>query len=92
MAPDAIVMSGQIDTRALGALQDMVTGLSHRRAEQQRQAIVTHVESDFTGVRAHVEGDTVVLEGRHLLDRWIRDARLRDVGRYVLRQGGGPVT
>lgn len=82
-------MSGRVDTRALGALQDIATGIVERRAEQQRRAIVTQAESDFPGVRARVEGDTVVLEGRHLLDRWIRDARLRDVGRDVLRQGGG---
>lgn len=82
-------MSGRIDTRALGALQDIATGMVERRTEQQRHAIVAQVESDFPGVHAHVEGDMVVLTGRHLLDRWIRDARLRDVGRDVLRQGGG---
>ncbi|MEO8723152.1 MAG: hypothetical protein ABI395_06455 [Sphingobium sp.] len=70
-------------------LPDRAAALGERRAQGQRDAIAGAVQNDFPGVTAHVEGDAVVLEGRHLLERWLRDARLRNVGRDVLRSGGG---
>lgn len=53
------------------------------RAAALRQALVGEAEA-LGGIVARVEGEAVVLEGRGLLDRWIRDARLRDIGRTGL--------
>jgi len=49
-------------------------------ADRRRSGIAAEVEA-LRGVSAHVEVDEVVLEGRGLLDRWLRDASLRNIGR-----------
>lgn len=53
------------------------------RAAALRQALAGEAAA-LGGIVARVEGEEVVLEGRGLLDRWIRDARLRDIGRTEL--------
>lgn len=63
-----------LDAQRLGAR------LAQARVERKRQAIAGEAEA-LPGVSAHVEGDAVVLEGRGLLDRWLRDASLRNIGR-----------
>ena len=54
--------------------------LGEVRAEVKRHAIADEAEA-MPGVRATIEGEAVVLEGRRLLDRWLRDASLRTIGR-----------
>jgi hypothetical protein len=54
--------------------------LGEVRAEVKRRTIADEAEA-LPGVRASVEGEAVVLEGRKLLDRWLRDASLRNIGR-----------
>jgi len=54
--------------------------LARARVESKRQAIAGEADA-LPGVSAQVEGDAVVLEGRGLLDRWLRDASLRNIGR-----------
>lgn len=54
--------------------------LGEARAEIRRRGIADEAEA-LPGVRASVEGEAVVLEGRRLLDRWLRDASLRNLGR-----------
>lgn len=50
-----------------------------RRAELRRREIAA--EAGAMGISASIEGELVVLEGRGLLDRWIREASLRNIGR-----------
>jgi hypothetical protein len=50
------------------------------RAARRRSAIAAEADA-FPGVSARIEGDEVVLEGRGLLDRWLRDASVRSIGR-----------
>lgn len=80
-------MSGRADTRVFDILQERAVNMVERRARQQRKAIADAIQTDFGGVMAHVEGDAIVLEGRDLLERWLHDAQLRDVGRATLRSG-----
>lgn len=54
--------------------------LGEARAEFKRRAIADEADA-LPGVRASVEDEAVVLEGRGLLDRWLRDASLRNIGR-----------
>ena len=54
--------------------------LGEVRAEVKRRTSADEAEA-LPGVRASVEGEAVVLEGRKLLDRWLRDASLRNIGR-----------
>ena len=61
----------------------MTHPLSKPRAARRRQAIAEEAGA-LGGVRARVEGEVVVIEGRGLLDRWIRDANLRNIGRTGL--------
>ncbi len=68
---------------ALDALLDRARGHAEARAVQRRRGIAEEA-STVPGISAHVEGENVVLEGRRLLDRWIRDASLRNVGRTAL--------
>lgn len=51
------------------------------RAAARRREIVLAEALDVPGVRAVVEGDAVVIEGRALLDRRVEDARLLYIGR-----------
>ena len=68
-------MSGTLEAaRRLGV------AAAQARVERKRQAIAEEADA-LPGVSAHVEGEAVVLEGRGLLDRWIRDAGLRNIGR-----------
>ncbi len=53
------------------------------KAQQQREAIV-EAAAAMPGVTVHIEDERVVLEGRGLLDRWLRDASLRNIGRLDL--------
>lgn len=55
--------------------------IAQGRAERRRREICE--EARAMGVSARVEDSAVVLEGRGLLDRWLRDAQLRDVGRIM---------
>ena len=54
--------------------------LGEARAEFKRRAIADEADA-LPGVHASVEDEAVVLEGRGLLDRWLRDASLRNIGR-----------
>lgn len=54
--------------------------LGEARAERHRRAIADEADA-LPGVHASVEGVVVILEGRGLLDRWLRDASLRNIGR-----------
>lgn len=51
-----------------------------RRAERHRRAIADEADA-LPGVHASVAGEDVLIEGRGLLDRWLSDARLRNIGR-----------
>lgn len=51
------------------------------RVAARRREIVLAEALEVPGVRAVVEGDAVVIEGRALLDRWVGDARLLYIGR-----------
>lgn len=66
-------------TGGIGAVPQRVAQRAQARAQGRRDAIVRAAED--IGIDARVEGDTVVLEGRGLIVRWLRDARLRDIGR-----------
>lgn len=66
-------------TRGLGPIPQRVAQRAELRAARKRDAIVRAAED--LGIGARAEGDTVVLEGRWLLARWLRDARLRNIGR-----------
>ncbi len=55
-------------------------GAGEARAARWRERIARAADA-MPGVRAHVDGEEVVMEGRHLLDRWLRDATLRQAGR-----------
>jgi len=65
------------------AVLDRAARAGEARAAAARQALVREAQA-LGGIAAHVAGEDVVLEGRGLLDRWIRDARLRDIGRRGL--------
>jgi hypothetical protein len=67
--------------RVLVGVEALGRSIGERRAARRRAAIVRAIDDDFTGVTTRIEGDAVVLEGRGLEARWMRDARLRDVGR-----------
>ena len=54
--------------------------IADARAARWRQTIAAEAEA-MGGITAEVERDRVVIEGRGLLDRWIRDAALRNIGR-----------
>ncbi|MCB2015844.1 MAG: hypothetical protein R3E11_02255 [Sphingobium sp.] len=56
------------------------TQIAQARAAQKRGEIADEANA-IPGVHAHVEDEAVVLEGRGLLDRWIREASLRHIGR-----------
>lgn len=74
-------MSGAVQDRgAMEALKRRAARIGEARAERVRAGIAAEAAA-LPGVRAHVEGEGVVLEGRGLLERWLRDAHFRDVGR-----------
>lgn len=63
-----------------GAWADRAERAGEVRAARVRQALAEEAEG-LGGIRASIEGGDVLLEGRGLLDRWIRDADLRHIGR-----------
>lgn len=65
---------------ALDGLMGRAERYAEARAMRKRRAIMREADS-LPGVSAYVEGDDVILEGRGLLDRWIREASLRHIGR-----------
>ncbi|MPT49099.1 MAG: hypothetical protein E2598_11900 [Sphingobium sp.] len=50
------------------------------QAMQVRESLAERART-FGGISATVDGDAVVLEGRGLLERWLKDADLRAIGR-----------
>jgi len=62
-----------------GGVPQRVAQRAEERAASKRDAIVRVAEG--LGVGARAEGERIVLEGRGLLTRWLRDARLRNIGR-----------
>lgn len=74
-------MSGAVSgTRGLERLLPIARRYALERAGKRRAAIAVRADA-IPGVRAGIEGDAVVLEGRGLLERWLCDAEIRDVGR-----------
>lgn len=67
----------------VSAMVERAAAAGEARAARRRQAIAEEADA-LGGVRARVEGEAVVIEGRGLLDRWIRDANLRNIGRAGL--------
>lgn len=67
----------------MGGLLERAALAGETRAARRRQAIAEEAGA-LGGVRARVEGEVVVIEGRGLLDRWIRNANLRNIGRTGL--------
>lgn len=65
-------------TGGLGSIPQRVAQRAELRAAGRRDAIIRAAED--LGIGARAEGDTVVLEGRGLLARWLHDARLRNIG------------
>lgn len=67
----------------LDGLLPRAAQVGERHAERKRRAIMRQADS-LPGVSAHTDGEDVILEGRGLLDRWIREASLRNIGREIL--------
>ena len=65
------------------ALLERGAQLGEAKAMQKRRAIADAAAA-LPGVRASISGEEVILEGRGLLDRWLRDASLRNIGRAGL--------
>jgi len=65
--------------RALERVAARGVAVAGRRADRMRKAVVARAEA--MGVDAAIVGEDVTLSGRGLLDRWLRDAVFRDVGR-----------
>ena len=63
-----------------GGLSARAERLGAARADRRRQEIAGEAEA-MGGIAATIEGGDVVIAGRGLLDRWIRDANLRNIGR-----------
>lgn len=66
-------------TGGLRSIPQRIVRRVEARAQARREAIARAAEG--LGIGASVEGERVVLEGRGLLARWLRDARIRDIGR-----------
>ncbi len=62
-----------------GSTPQRIVRRAEARAQGRREAIARAAEG--LGIAASIEGERVVLEGRGLRARWMRDARLRDIGR-----------
>ncbi|MGD9810044.1 MAG: hypothetical protein AB7U35_01750 [Sphingobium sp.] len=72
-------MSGAISgTGAFGPIGRRGALIADARAERRRRDIAEAARL-LPGIDAHVEGEDVVLEGRDLLERWLRDASLREI-------------
>ncbi|MBP6031612.1 MAG: hypothetical protein KA533_09305 [Sphingobium sp.] len=68
---------------ALDGLLGRAEHLGEVRAARRRRDIAEEANA-LPGISAHVESDAVILEGRGLLDRWLREASLRNIGRILL--------
>ncbi|AUW59215.1 hypothetical protein C1T17_15080 [Sphingobium sp. SCG-1] len=79
LAADAALLRGYGVRGVRGVLERGVA--LGERAAVRRRAIVLAEALEVRGVRAGLEGDAVVIEGRALLDRWVEDARLLYIGR-----------
>jgi len=66
-------------TGGIRSIPQRIVRRAEARAQGKRENIVRAAEG--LGINARAEGDTVVLEGRGLLARWLRDARVRNIGR-----------
>ena len=66
--------------RALDALLARAERAGAARAARRCEAVATEAEA-LPGIVARIEEEDVVLEGRGLLERWLRDAGLRMLGR-----------
>lgn len=91
MSGDAL--SGAVSGAALAGVRRRAERAGAARAERARRAIAAAAGA-MGGIAASVEGEDVVLAGRNLLERWLVDAELRDIGREVGRalaagRGGG---
>lgn len=60
----------------MAALEARGRALCERRADAVRGDVVARVAA-MPGLRAGIAGETVVIEGRALVRRWIEDAGLR---------------
>ena len=78
---DSVIAGAKADIKpGMRGAVERAARLGEARAEVKRHAIADEAEA-MPGVRATIEGEAVVLEGRRLLDRWLRDASLRTIGR-----------
>lgn len=66
-------------TGGIRAIPQRIAQRVQARAQSRREAVARAAED--LGISARVEGELVVMEGRGLLARWLRDARLRNIGR-----------
>lgn len=78
-------MSGRLAVPAFAGVHDRADSAARSRSASIRQGIVAGIEAGFPGLSAQIEQDDVVIEGRDLLVRWLRDAALRDIGPSVAR-------
>lgn len=62
--------------------------VAQARCARTRREIVGEIEATFPDLSAQVAGEDVVVEGRGLLERWLRDARLRDAVDRAHKGGG----
>lgn len=72
----------------LAALTERAGQAGQARAARCRAAVAVAAGA-VRGVTARVDGADVVLEGRGLRDRWLREAALRDLARTAARDAGG---
>lgn len=61
------------------ALRERARLLAGDRAATRRGELALAAERDFPGLAARIEGEAVIIEGRGLLDRWLREANLRAI-------------
>jgi|GEM_PF-3197879 len=64
----------------LAAVKRTGARLAEQQVEARRHEMVREAEA-LQDISARIEGEDVVFEGRGLLDRWIRDASIRNIGR-----------
>ena len=69
-------------------VQARAVALAQARCARWRREIVQAIEADFPDLSASVAGEDVAVEGRGLLERWLRDARLRDAVDRAHKGGG----
>ena len=67
----------------MSRVMDRAASAADARAAQRRDEIAQEA-SALPGISARIEDEDVVLEGRGLLERWIRDASIRYIGRQQI--------